>query len=583
MAAWTRWLPLQDLRAWRPADLGPDLAAAAAVTVLSVPQGLAYAMMAGLPPAVGLYASIWPAIFGGLFRSSRHVVAGPTNALSLLVGTAVAAVAARTGASPVELALALALTVGVMQLAAGLLRLGALVDYISNSVVLGYITGAAVLIGLGQLPHLSRTPMVGADLATRLYSWATGLGALDPRSLALGLGTAAGIVLFRRIDRRIPGALLAMIAGIVICRVFDMGATGLRTIADIAPVPSALPGFAAPKLAWVGALLPAAIAATVLSLVESSAVARSIAGRTGDRIDASTEFAGQGLANIAAAFTGGYPVSGSLGRSMANWRSGARTRLAGVLGAAMVAVVVLAGAPLVDHTPLASLAGILLVLAWDLIEWERIRMTLKGGAGDVAAFLVTLVGAWIFDLDKAIYLGVAISLVLFLRRARMITVTELVVDENDRLRERLDGKDVFARRCEAVRVLHVEGSLFFGAATELSESLEGVIDDARVRVLVLRLKRCQGLDMTTSEVLRATAEAMRRGGRHVVLVGMRPPVMARMEAFGLVEAFGRENLFPTEAGWFAAMDRAVLRALTLVGGHEAKCPLHAYLTERGEG
>lgn len=583
MAAWTRWLPLQDLRAWRPADLGADLAAAAAVTVLSVPQGLAYAMMAGLPPAVGLYASIWPAIFGGLFRSSRHVVAGPTNALSLLVGTAVAGVAARTGASPVELAVTLALTVGAIQLAAGLFRLGALVDYISNSVVLGYISGAAVLIALGQLPHLSRTPMVGADLGSRLYSWASGLGAVDLRSLLLGLGTVAAIALFRRIDRRIPGALLAMLGGIVICRVFRLDAAGLRTIADIAPVPSTLPGFAAPKLAWVGPLLPAAIAATVLSLVESSAVARSIAGRTGDRIDASTEFAGQGLANIAAAFTGGYPVSGSLGRSMANWRSGARTRLAGVLGAAMVAAVVLVGAPLVDHTPLASLAGILLVLAWDLLEWERIRMTLKGGAGDVAAFLATLVGAWIFDLDKAIYLGVAISLVLFLRRARMITVTELVVDENDRLRERLDDKDIFARRCEAVRVLHIEGSLFFGAATELSESLEGVIDDPRVRVLVLRLKRCQGLDMTTSEVLRATVEAMRRGGRHVVLVGMRPPVMARMEAFGLVEAFGRENLFPTEAGWFAAMDRAVLRAITLVGEHEAKCPLHAYLTERREG
>jgi len=579
--AWLRRFPPSDLAAWRTADLWPDVGAAAAVTVLSIPQGLAYAMLAGLPPAMGLYASILPAILGGLFRSSRHVVAGPTNALSLLVGTAVAGAAARTGASPVELAATLALVVGVIQMAAGALRLGALVDYLSNAVVLGYITGAAVLIAVGQLQYVTNTPMAGVDVFHRLASWLRGLDHADPRALALSIGTVAGILALRRVSKRIPGALVAIVVGVGLCMVFDLHAKGIRTIADIAPVPATLPGFTLPSLEWVSLLLPAAVATTVLSLVESGAVARSIASRTGDRIDPSMEFIGQGLANVAAAVNGGYPVSGSLGRSMANWRSGARTRLAGPIGGVFVALVVLVAGPLVDHTPLASLAGILLVLAGDLVELPRIRLTMKSGGGDIAAFLVTLVGAWVFELDKAIYLGVVVSLVLFLRRARLITVVPLVVDADHHLREAAeDGAPT--RTCSAVRILHVEGSLFFGAASELQEDLDEVLVDTSVRVLILRLKRCQGLDVTTAEVLRSVLEAMRRDGRHLVLVGMRPPVMARMEALGLVEAFGRENLFPTEPGWFVAMDRAVHHALGLVGDHEADCPLRGYLAERRE-
>jgi SulP family sulfate permease len=586
-----RYLPFLDLRGWRVADLRGDLTAAAAVTVLSIPQGLAYAMMAGLPPAVGLYASMVPAIVGGLFRSSRHVVAGPTNALSLLVGGAIAAVVASTGADPVTIAGTLALMVGVIQLLAGLLRLGAFVDYISSPVVLGYITGAAVLIALGQLPNLTQTHMSGAHLPGQLLSWVRGLDAVNPMAVALGLGTTAAIVLLRLLNRRVPGALLAMVGGIVLEYTFGLHDRGMRVIADIAPVRGQLPPWTWPSLSHVELLVPAAVAATVLSLVESSSVARAIAARTGDRIEPDTEFAGQGLSNLAAAFTGGYPTSGSLGRSMANWQSGARTRLAGPLGGVLVLLVVLFGGPVVDHTPVASLAGILLVLGWDLIDWKRIRLTMRAGRGDALAFVTTLVGTWVLELDKAIYVGVVISLVLFLRRARLITVVELAFDDDLRLREVAVADDAPGanetappvgsfHRCCAIRVLHVEGSLFFGAASELQASLDEAVEDPSVRVLVLRLKRCQGLDMTTAEVLRSCAEGLRAQGRHLVLVGMRAPVMARMEAFGLPKAVGAENLFPTEERWFVAMDRALTRARELAGEHEVGCPVERYLEGR---
>jgi len=585
-----RFLPLLDLRAWRPASLGADLPAAALVTVLSVPQGLAYAMIAGLPPVVGLYASMLPAVVGGLFRSSRHVVAGPTNALSLLVGGAVAAAVAETGASPVSLALTLAFLVGLVQIAAGLLRLGALVDYLSNPVVLGYVSGAAVLIGVGQLGNLSGTGMPGDGVLQQLLGWIAGLGAANPWALGLGLGTTALVVGLRRLDPRIPGALVAMLLSLAASVGLDLPGHGVRVIADIAPVPDQLPPLTLPSLGHLSLLLPAAVAVTVLSLVESTSVARAIAARTGDRVDPSVEFYGQGLANLAAAFTGGYPVSGSLGRSMANWRSGARTRLAGVFGGVMVMAVVLFAGSVVDRTPVASLAGLLLVLAWDLVDRPRIRLVFRSGRGDAAAFLATLVGAWVLPLDRAIYLGVAISVGLFLRRARLLTAAELAVDDTDHLREtRLDQRpeddellppSEELRRCSAIRIVHVEGSLFFGAAGELQEILDEVGADASVRVVVVRLKRCQGLDLTTAEVLRNAAVHLREGGRTLLLVGMRPAVMERMEKLGLPEVVGRENLFPTEPGWFAAMDAALHRARALVGEHEADCPVDRYLAGR---
>ena len=258
----------------------------------------------------------------------------------------------------------------------------------------------------------------------------------------------------------------------------------------------------------------------------------------------------------------------------------------------VVAVVALAG-PLVNHTPLASLAGLLLVLGWDLVDRPRIRQVFHGGWGDRAAFVATLVGAFLWDLDKAIALGVLISIVLFLRRARLVTVAEIAFDPALHLREVAsdiapDEEDSLPEgeafdHCPSIRILHVEGSLFFGAATELGESLDDAMSDTHLKVLVVRLKRCQGLDVTTAEVLASAAERLRSKGRHLVLVGMRPKVMERMEALGIPEVVGRANLFPTEAGWFVAMDRALGHALALVGHHEPDCVIERYLRGKEEG
>ena len=304
-----------------------DLTAALTVAFMAVPQGIAYATIAGLPPAMGLYAAAIPTMVASLLRSSSHVVAGPTNALSLLVGEAIAV---GLGVDPVLAAVTLASMVGVMQIAAGVLRLGAIVDFVSRPVVLGYITGAGILIGVGQLHNLTATEGARGHVGHRLTVWASGLDHTSALAVGVGLATVVGIVLLRRLDRRIPGAMAVMAVATAAAWLFDLRGAGLRTIADLHPVPQGLPPLTWPDLSAAGALLPLAGAAMVLSLVESTAVGRSIAARSGERLDVSREFVGQGFGNVAAGFFGGYPISGSLSRSALNEQAGARTRMAGV-------------------------------------------------------------------------------------------------------------------------------------------------------------------------------------------------------------------------------------------------------------
>ena len=568
------FFPFTDLRSLTGTDLRRDLTASLVVTFTAVPQCVAYALIAGLPPAAGLYAAILPTIVGSLFRSSRHVVAGPSNAVSLLVGGAVAALATQLGASPTEVALSLALMVGVMQLTAGILRLGSVVDYISAPVVLGYITGAGVLIGVGQLDNLTGTVGASGHIAAKITGWLSGLHAMNPVAVGFGLGTAALIVGIRTWNRKLPAALLGLSAATALGAMLGLG-DRLVLVGDLAPVPATLPPLTVPTL-FDGRLVMVAIATTVLSLVESSAVGRSIADRTGDRLNLSVEFAGQGLSNIAAAFSGGYPVSGSLSRSALNHTAGAATRLSGVLAGILTAVVLLVAGPLVDQTPIAALAGLLLVVAVDLVHLPRIRRTLRASRGDALAFLATLVGTWTLRLDHAIYLGVVLSIVLFLRRARLLVVRELRVGRRDRLRETSDGT---GDRCSHVRVVHVEGPLFFGAAGELRDALTEHTQDPGVGALVVRLKRAQGLDFTTARVLVTIADQLTKRGAGLYLVGVRPEAQGVLERTGAIDQIGATHVFAAQPGWFHAMDAALTAALHDTNA-PADSPLRRYLAIR---
>lgn len=554
-------LPLPPLSRYSLRDLPADLSAALAVCFLAVPQGLAYATIAGLPPAMGLYAAAVPTIVGSLFRSSRYVVAGPTNALSLLVG---AAVATGLGGDPVGVALTLALMVGAIQLGAGLLRLGAVVDYISGPVVLGYITGAAVLIGAGQLYNAIATQGPRGTLVDTITGFLPTVGEASWLALGMAAGTVVVVVLLRllarRLRRRIPDAMVAMVLALVANVALGLEAHGLRVLADLSPIPAGLPPPAIPELVDMRALMPVAVACAVLSLVESSAVARSLAARTGQRLDASTEFAGQGLSNIAASFFGGYPVSGSLSRSALTESSGAKSRVAGMLSGVLMIGVLLAFGPVLDHTPIASLAGLLFVVAWDLVDGRRIARTLRTSKSDALALVVTIGSTFVLDLDTAIYMGVGVSVVLFLRRARVMVVREMFRDADGNWQECKPGQDEVPGRLPGIRIVQAEGPLFFGSAGELITVLDEALRDARARVVILRLKRAQGMDATVAAALAEAAHQAQREGRWLMLVALDGTQMRVLERSGAAKAFPPEHLLMVRGRRFEALEVAVRMA-----------------------
>lgn len=564
-----RYLPFRDLAGYTLADLPKDLVAAVAVAFLAVPQGVAYAMIAGLPPAMGLYAATLPTIVGSLFRSSRHVVTGPTNAVSLLVATAVAA---HTSDDPVVIAVTLAFMVGVLQLAAGLLQLGSSVYFISSPVVLGYITGAGVLIGVGQLANVTHTHAEHGNVVQQLVSWGAGLGETDPLTVAVALGTAAVVVGMRRLNPRLPGAIVGIGLATAVSMALGFDERGLRLVSDLSPIPRRLPSLSVPDLALVPELVQVAVAVTVLSLVESTSIARTIATRSRQRLDLSAEVSGEGLANLASSLVGGYPTTGSLTRSALNEREGAVSRLAGVISGVLVLGAILLVAPLLNHTPIASLAGLLLVVAWRLLDFEHMRLVLRSHGADRLAFLGTVAGTFFLHLDQAIYLGVGLSVALFLRRSQQLSVRDLVVDEAGRLREvsartRERGPDGTlvqpgVHYCRNVHVLNLAGSLFFGAVGELQAALDIVLEDPEVRVLVVRIKRARNLDVSSVEVLINTADRMAREGRLLVLAGMRGFNDRYLTGLGLDEIVGDANFHPSheDQHWFAAIEEALEHA-----------------------
>lgn len=578
----TRHLPFLDLRGYRLSSLRRDVLASASVAFLDIPQGVAYAMIAGLPPAMGLYAAAVPAIVGALFRSSRHVITGSTNSVSLLVGSTVASLAASSGATPMIVGLTLAFLVGIMQVAAGLLRLDALADYISHPIVRGYITGAAVLIAAGQLANVTGTPGTSGNLVIILTNWLSHLSSTHVLAVAFAVGTALFVLGLRLVAPRLPGSIIAMVTSIVVSSFLHLHDRGLRLVADLAPIPAGLPPLTLPSFTAWPLLTSAAAACAVLSLVESSSVARSLSARSGQRLDLSAEFVGQGLANLAAAFFSGFPVSGSLARSSLNHQAGAESRLAGVFCGGIMLIVLLFFGPVVAQTPIASLAGLLLVLASDLIDRLRIRTILRGTISDRVAFISTILATWILPLDQAIYLGVGISIVLFLQRARLLTIREMVIGEKGRFREIDLGSREERQTCASIRILNLTGPLFFAVAGELETALEPFVKNTDIRVLILRVRQAQDFDVTTASVLEATAKKLATEGRTLLLLGLRPPVFTLLERTGIAARIGTDNLFPAQTGWFTAMEAALRRALTLIGKHgcEDHCPFAEYMEDQ---
>ena len=409
------WWPRVDRKSLRA-----DAIAGLIGAVVVLPQGVAYATLAGLPPEYGLYCAMVPTVIAALFGSSLHAVSGPTNAVSLMVLAMLTPLAVPGSPGFVSMALTLALMSGVMMLAMGIFRLGVLVNFISNGVIVGFTSAVGIIIIVSQISQLFGTHSGHASqFYEMLHNTIAHLNEVHPWALVVGILTVVAGALTKRYAPRMAPMLVATVVGTVAALAinFAVGAenTGIRTLGAL---PGALPPLSLPDIrgATLTNLLAPAFAVTILSVTQAIAIVRAVAIRSGQRIDTNQELIGQGLSNVAGAFFSGYPSCASVNRCGINYESGARTPLSAVLSAGFLVLLLLVLAPVAALLPLPAIAGLLVLAGWGLIDIEQMRMYLRTSRQEAAVVAVTLLATLVMPIAYAILVGVMASLVVYLHR-----------------------------------------------------------------------------------------------------------------------------------------------------------------------
>jgi SulP family sulfate permease len=504
-----RWWPSVT-----PGALRADLIAGIIGAFIVLPQGVAFATLAGMPPQYGLYAAMVPAVIAALWGSSRHLVSGPTNAISLVVFATVSQFAEPGSPHYVAEVLTLAFMVGVMQLSMGLFKLGTLVNFISHTVVVGFTAGAALLIIASQIKSFFGLPIPrGVSFFETLHQFALLIGQIQPWVVTVGLITLASGLLAKRLIPKVPYMIVAMLvgslAGVFINAEFGgAAATGIKTLGALS---GGLPQLSTPefKLDTLRQLLGAAVAVTVLGLTEAVSIARSIATKSGQRIDGNQEFIGQGLSNIVGSFFSAYPSSGSFNRSGVNYEAGAQTPLAAVLSAAALILILMLVAPLAAYLPLAAMAGILFLVAWGLIDFHHIGEIWKVSKSESAVLGATFISTLVLHLEFAVLVGIIFSLMLYLSRTARPGLRSLIPNPTHPQR-RLMEREAGGPECPQLKMLRIDGSLYFGAVSHVAEYFHYLAErQAGQKHLLLVANHINFVDIAGADVL-ATEAARRR-------------------------------------------------------------------------
>ncbi len=535
------WLP-----GVRRADLKADLVAALTGAIVVLPQGVAFATIAGMPPEYGLYAGMVPAMIAAFFGSSRHLVSGPTTAASVVLFSALSIFAAPGSPDYVVLALTLTFMVGVLELTLGLARLGALVNFISHSVVVGFTAGAALLIAAKQVKHFFGVTMdSGGHFHEILAQFGRHAAEINLSATAVAMVTLFLGIAVKRWVPRIPYMIAAMVGGSLLALALDLVLGADRTgIATVGALPATLPPLSAPALSLenIRRLAPSALAVTLFALTEAVSIGRALAARGGYRIDGNQEFIGQGLSNIAGAFFSGYVATGSFNRSGVNFEAGARTPLAAVLAGLMLMVIVLLVAPLASYLPKAAMAGVLFLVAWGLIDFKEIRHILRASKRETAVFLVTFLSALFLELELAIFAGVLLSLMLYLERTSKPRIVTRAPDP--RLPNRAFSSEPDVVECPQLHLMRIDGSLFFGSINHVEQAFDRLrARHPEQKHLAVVAEGINFVDLQGGQALTNEANRRTAGGGGFYLINVKQGLWDALDRCGYLDAAGARNVF----------------------------------------
>jgi SulP family sulfate permease len=521
-----------------------DILAGITGAIIVLPQGVAFAIIAGLPPEYGLYSAIVPAIIAALFGSSFHLISGPTTAISIVIFTTISPLAAPSSPEYIRMVLTLTFLAGLFQFVLGLARLGALVNFVSHSVVVGFTSGAAILIATSQLHNF-----IGIAAPKRhsfIHIWADVFSSLSRTNLyvlAIALLTLVVAIVFRRFLPRLPGMLFAMIAGSLISLFLGGAGHGVKLVGSL---PAHLPPLSEPDIttASLRELAPAALAVAMLGLAEAVSIARAVATKSEQRIDSNQEFIGQGLSNMLGSFFSSYAASGSFTRTGVNYNAGAKTPLAAVFAALSLTVILLLVAPLTAYLPIASMAGILLMVAYSLIDFHHIRTIFRTSKPEAGILVATFLATLLVELEFAIYVGVILSLLLYLNRTSHPHVVTLVPDPDSKRRSFINILKKPLPECPQLKVIRIDGSLFFGAVNHVAEGLEQIttLSPEQAHILVVG-SGINFIDVAGCQMLNQEAHHLRVNGRQLYLCSIKGEVTEVMRRGACMKSIGPDNVF----------------------------------------
>jgi len=537
---WFRLTTIETIKA--------DFFAGLTGAIIVLPQSVAFATIAGMPPEYGLYTAMVVPIIAALFGSSFHLVSGPTTAISIVVFAAVSKYAAPGSEEFVALALTLTFLAGVYQLVFGLAKFGLLVNFVSHNVVIGFTAGAALLIASSQIPYILGIHIPrGEGFINTWIDLYSGVGEFNIYLLIVGLGTLVSAIIIKLVRPKFPYLLIGMFVGGFLAFYLSNFTDSIETVGVM---PAYFPPLSSPNFSLnsLKSLAPEAFAIALLGLIEASSIGRSIATKSNQRINPSQEFIGQGTSNIVGSFFSGYASSGSFTRTAVNFESGARTPLSAILAALFLMVIVLLVGPLISYLPYAAMAGIILIVAYNLIDFQSIKKTFTYSKSESVIFTATFLSTLLFELEFAIYLGVLLSLMLFIAKTSAPEVHTLAFGSppGEEIRKLQSIRKTPLVQCPQLKIIRIDMSIYFGSINHIQKQISQIVDNQRIYHILIVASGVNFIDLAGIEGLLIEHKRLKALNGSLYLVDVKSSTYEFMEKVNFINEIGRENFFESK-------------------------------------
>ena len=533
------WLPLAK-RSWKD-----DLIAGVTGMIIVIPQAVAFAMIAGLPPVYGFYTAMVTPVIAALFGSSYHLISGPTTAISIVVFATVSKFADPVSEIQAYVSLTLILTfmAGLIQYAMGLARMGRLVNFVSHSVIIGFTAGAGILISFKQLKHVFGIPVPqGSSFYDIIKYIFNHISDANWYVLSVAFGTMLIAIIVKQFIKPLSRyyMLIAMVLGSFLAILLGGEANGILTVGRI---PSSLPPFSIPELHLdsIKNLSGGAFTLALLGLIEAVAIARSIALSSHQRIDNNQEFKGQGLSNIVASFFSSYMGSGSFTRSGVNYQAGAKTPMSAIFAALFLMIVLLLFSDYAAYLPKPAMGGIILLVGYNLIDFHHIKQVVKSSGREIIVLGTTLFGTLFFELETALFLGIALSLFFYLEKTAKPNIAELGSSENHRFINILRGSNI--KECPQIKIVRIDGSIYFGALEVVSDFFNNLYDKEDVEHILIVAKGINFIDLAGATWLTQEVLRWQEKGGGIYFSGLKIVSQQILKNGGFRDEIGLENFY----------------------------------------